>query len=785
MGAQDGADRSASREYSRATATLVAEAVLALRATSDLAVSWDLARQHLHEALGSSHACLLRVDRRSGALFLCEESGVETPYLAERGGPVEWVMRNDRPRFDESVTEEMPCETLLWHQTPVSLATLPLVAGSTAYGFRLVAFDEAHMFDTQERLLLQTMADALGLAIERAHLRRALEDERAQSSQLERRLASSQEFSAEILNLVATELRSPLASVKAYSESLEMVAPHAKSTRTRFLGVIHEECDRMTALLADVSDLSRIEGGECTLRLASTTLKDLARAALDKLSEISHQRGVLLELEADETRVEVDVDLMRRAIENLIQNAIEFSPLGGHVTVTLKGSADDWTCSVQDEGPPLPEEDLASAFEHFHRTRREPPNGSPAASRGPHASRLGLAIARGILELHAGNLWVEQEPGVVGGRPPGPRFCFHAPNRQTASARARRVARQALGRADLTPLFDAIVEMVAATLESSLVSLVLVDPDRGDLFVASSTGHGGAVKGRRTALRAGVAGAVAAWGHPLLVQDIETDRRFRRLNHPQYNTKSLLSVPLRVEGEVIGVVNANNKQNGESFDEDDLGLLVMLTERVGSAIERACAYPDSDRVVEDALTTVRAMTRLKREFALGGRRAVKRSRALARKLGLPPAETDVIGYVASIHDLGMVRFGPETAHPNDLDEKQRNAVRSHPEVSVEILRPLEYLGQVRELVLAHHERWDGSGYPHGLAGDQIPLGARILAVVDAWESMTTPRPWRIAAPRDEAAAELRREAGSQFDPEVVEAFLALLDEELEAPRAAA
>ena len=316
-----------------------------------------------------------------------------------------------------------------------------------------------------------------------------------------------------------------------------------------------------------------------------------------------------------------------------MQNAIEFSPEGGTVRLSLTGRAEDWTCVVQDDGPPLPEADLANVFEHFHRARRLSPAGDaqrgvvPGAVRGPAATRLGLAITRGIVELHAGRLWAEQPVA-----PAGPKFCFTAPLRQTASARARRVARQALGRPDLQPLFDAIVEMVGVSLESTLVSLVLVDPDRGDLFVAASTGHEGAVVGRRTAIRSGVAGAVAAWGHPILVEDIETDRRFRRLNHPQYKTKSLLCVPLRVEGEVIGVVNANNKQNGEAFDEDDLGLLAMLTERVGSAIERACAYPDSERVVDDALAAVQAMTQLKREFALGGRRTVKRARALARTM---------------------------------------------------------------------------------------------------------------------------------------------------------
>jgi len=381
----------------------------------------------------------------------------------------------------------------------------------------------------------------------------------------------------------------------------------------------------------------------------------------------------------------------------------------------------------------------------------------------------------------------DQPDGEISEQPEGggARFGFALPARQVASPRARRIARQAAGRQDLSRLFDAIVEMVAASLEAGIVSLIVVDPDRGDLYVASSIGlEPQGIEGRRTTLRAGVAGAVAAWGRPVLVENIETDRRFRRLNHPQYATKSLLCVPLRVEGEVIGVINANNKTTGEPFDEDDLALLVMLTERVGSAIERACTYPDSDRVVQDALEAVGCMTRLKRDLSLGGRRLVKRARALARALGMSPSDVDVIGYVASIHDLGMVRLEEVTGHAGGLDDEQRHAVSAHPEVSVEILRPLEYLGVVREYILGHHERWDGTGYPRGLAGESIPLGSRILAVVDAWESMTAPRPFRAARSTAEAVAELRREAGRQFDAEVVEAFLAVLEREGELRAAA-
>jgi signal transduction histidine kinase/putative methionine-R-sulfoxide reductase with GAF domain len=756
---------------------LLAEAVLALRTTGDLGVSWGIACANARRAVGAADARLLRVDRRSGALFRVEESGVETPYLAEHGGPVEWVMRHDRALFDEGGGgPNPPRETLLWQLPPGALATLPLEAGNTHYGFLLLAFEAPHAFKPSERLFAQTLADALALALERIDLCLALEHERARVAAAERRLAAAQESASGFMSILAHEMRSPLSSIKAYAETLLGNLDNPAAPRKRFLHVIDEEVERLGGLIRDIHDLSRIESGECTLRLASVSLAELGREVGVRMAEEAGKRGVTVAMENEgEARVEIDVELARRVIGNLIMNAVQFSPEGGTVRVKFATRGDEWVCSVSDDGPVLPAEDLAIVFEGFYRAQRQLAGGQPTHE----GTRLGLAIARSIVHLHGGRMWAEQPAGG------GARFSFALPMRQIASPRARRIARQTVGREDLRHLFDAIVEMVAASLETSIVSLVLVDPDRGDLFVAAAVGlepHG--IGGRRTTMRAGVAGAVAAWGRPVLVENIETDRRFRRLNHPQYQTKSLLCVPLRVEGEVVGVINANNKTSGESFDEDDLALLVMLTERVSSAIERACAYPDSQRVVEDALEAVRCMTRLKRDLSLGGRQLVKRARAVARELGMSPADVDVIGYVASIHDLGMVRFESETGHSGRLDDAQRSALCSHPEVSVEILRPLEYLGVVREYILGHHERWDGTGYPRGLAGEAIPLGSRILAVVDAWESMTTARPFRGPRAMADAREELRREAGRQFDSQVVEAFLAVLEREGEARAAA-
>jgi K+-sensing histidine kinase KdpD len=326
-----------------------------------------------------------------------------------------------------------------------------------------------------------------------------------------------------------------------------------------------------------------------------------------------------------------------------------------------------------DEGPGIPAEDAPHVFERFYRARQ-------TGEQHVEGTGLGLAIARGIVELHGGRIWLETPEHR------GSRFRFAIPLRQMATPGARRIARLIAPRRDLRDLFDQTVEMVAAAMDAEIVSLMLVDPDRGDLFIAASRGlEGQHLAERRITLRSGVAGSVAAWGRPVLVNNIETDRRFRRLNHPQYSTKSLLSVPLRVETEVLGVLNVNNKASREAFDDSDLSLLVALVERVGSAVERAYAYPDSGRAVEEALEAVRSITQLQRDRLLGSRDLVRLVRETARELEVSATDIDVIGYVAAIHDVGMTRVHQEvTSRPGplaageraDLDGARKSASRS-------------------------------------------------------------------------------------------------------------
>ena len=747
--------------------SMLSQALLALRSTSDLGASCAIAGACAVRALGASEFRVLRVEARSGAISCLEESGTEIPYLAEHDGPVQWALRHEVAVLDDGASgAAAPRETLLWLEAPLALATLPLISGGTLFGLLLVGFAQPRPFEPGERLFLQTLSDALALSFERSELRRMLEEEHARLAEAERRQRADEEDSAATMSMVAHELRTPLTAIKANTEALLDNLDNPEAPRQRFLGIVGEECDRLTRLVGDILELSRLEAGQRPLRLSRLDLEKLIRETVEGLQPAARPQGISFRVEVEPSLApEADPDLLRQLLINLAGNAVKYSPPGGTIRIEARRLGEEWTASVEDQGPGIHSDDLPHVFERFFRARH-------AGDRAIEGTGLGLAIGRGIVELHGGRI------GVQSMQPTGTRFHFTLPHRQLASSRARRIARQVQGRPDLGELFERTVEMVAASMNAEIVSLMLVDPERGDLYIAASRGlEGQNLEGRRTSVRSGVAGSVAAWGRPLCVNNIETDRRFRRLNHPQYKTKSLLCVPLRIEDEVLGVINVNNKVSGEAFDEDDLSVLSALVDRVGSAVERACAYPESDQVVSDAVRAVRSVTRLQQDLMFNGHRAVHLARATAREIGMRDAEVDVMGYVASIHDLGMTRLGPRIASTDPLDQAGLEELVHHPEVSLEIIRPLEYLGVVRDIILSHHERWDGNGYPRGLRGTEIPLGGRILAVVDAFASMTRGRPYRSTRTRAEALEEMRQEAGRQFDPEIVEALARVLERE--------
>jgi ribonuclease P protein subunit RPR2 len=153
------------------------------------------------------------------------------------------------------------------------------------------------------------------------------------------------------------------------------------------------------------------------------------------------------------------------------------------------------------------------------------------------------------------------------------------------------------------------------------------------------------------------------------------------------------------------------------------------------------------------------------------------ARALARVV-MPEVEVGpALSYGFLLHDVGKVGI-PESilCKPGPLTEDEYEVMKTHPLIGVQIVAPIAFLNDSVDIIRCHHERWDGRGYPDGLAGEGIPLGARIFSVCDTFDAMTSDRPYRRALPFDDAVAEIERCGGTQFDPDVTTAFVAMCDE---------
>jgi len=167
-------------------------------------------------------------------------------------------------------------------------------------------------------------------------------------------------------------------------------------------------------------------------------------------------------------------------------------------------------------------------------------------------------------------------------------------------------------------------------------------------------------------------------------------------------------------------------------------------------------------------------------------RVTEIAEAIARRLGWDEERLELLQLGGPLHDVGKLGVSEEVlAKPGRLDEEELAQIREHPKLGARILLRIAALRGALPYVLYHHERWDGAGYPTGRAGEQIPLEARVLAVADAFDAMTSDRPYRPALDREDALAEVARCAGTQFDPEIVRIFLELFAERAELPAAAA
>ncbi len=708
----------------------------------------ELQGEHFRRNVSGPHGSC-RVSPRTGS-FLSQVLRRET------------LIVEDAARLDEADWGDLRIDG----STPEAVVGIPIIVGTSLLGVAVLGYHRPLRASARRRRALLFLADQIGLAVDRIRTHAELEQKTVRLEEASASLRRIDEMKSELISVVSHELRTPLTSIKAYTETLiDNVGNPAFTMQEKFLGIINEECDRLTRIVNDVLDLSRMDSGRRKLKSEPLDLNRILDEILPAVEPQLLARRLTVEraFPSDLPALEADADLLKQVLVNLVNNAAKFSREGTSITIRATTAGDRMQIVVEDRGMGIPSDKLGRVFERFYRVEE-------GGAERVGGSGLGLAIVKSVVELHGGTVRVESELGQ------GSRFVLELPMIQRGFRNLMRSLEPFFETSELRTILSSAVEMVAEVMEARNVSVMFFNEDGTELHIRAAHGLDPDMVARaRVKTGASIAGWVAQTCENLLVNDIENDRRFRKLNHPQYETKSLLCVPLRIAGEVVGVVNVSSKSTGQPFDPDDLSLLVAISKRVGTALERVRAAGVSGDVYT-TLNTIRTVIRAKRSYALwSSRRAFKLATDLGRKLGLPEEELEVLGYVARVHDVGMLAVGEDLIlSTRRWTEQERRRVETHPRDGVRVLQPIEFASRVNEIILSHHEHWDGHGYPRGLSGEDIPLAARILALVDAFEAMTLGRPYRDSISETEAMAEIRRCSGTQFDPRVVQEFEAFL-----------
>ncbi|MCX6645753.1 MAG: HD domain-containing protein [bacterium] len=282
-------------------------------------------------------------------------------------------------------------------------------------------------------------------------------------------------------------------------------------------------------------------------------------------------------------------------------------------------------------------------------------------------------------------------------------------------------------------------------------------------------------------IRGSLIGDIAADGKPKIIRHLDDHPGYMHGHEapPGLKWDGLIACPVPVNGDtayLIGVYRTDKHPVSEKDLElltNTVTILEPLLARWESQEKQIGAFMQIAKAIASAVDA-------RDPYLVGhGDRVSEFAQAIARTHGLETKFIERLSLAGLLHDLGRLGI-PESilSKPGNLTPEEMNIVKSHPGLSVRFLERVEYLSDTFSSIRHHHEKYDGSGYPDGLEGEDIPLGARILTVADAFDAMTSPRPFR--GPKTDAAAlkELKKNAGKQFDPIIVEAFVRAHDERL-------
>jgi HD-GYP domain-containing protein (c-di-GMP phosphodiesterase class II) len=325
---------------------------------------------------------------------------------------------------------------------------------------------------------------------------------------------------------------------------------------------------------------------------------------------------------------------------------------------------------------------------------------------------------------------------------------------------------------NIDTFLDLIVEITTHALEAKSGVLMLLDEEKQELYVKSASGLKEEFKNIRLKIGEEACGWAAKHKKPLLVPALS---KIETVQEDPF-MPPLLCAPMLYQDRLIGVLSVAGKLTGESFSEDELLIISNLASQTAIAVENERLHLDAEKTYLEIISALAMAVEARDPYSRGhSDRVMRYSVKVAEKLGLAPELIRNIKDAAELHDVGKIGISDEILKkPDFLNEEEMQIMRKHSLIGEGIIKPIRSLARLSDIIRHHHEWLDGSGYPDGLKKDQIPLGAKILAVADSFDAVTTDRPYRKALSFEAAKEELKKYKDIRYDGKVIEAFLEVI-----------
>lgn len=315
-------------------------------------------------------------------------------------------------------------------------------------------------------------------------------------------------------------------------------------------------------------------------------------------------------------------------------------------------------------------------------------------------------------------------------------------------------------------LLEKIMDYALSITRSDAGSILLIDNDKL-IFKIVKGEKAEKLIGTSVEKGKGISGWVAETGIPVRIPDVSKDKRFNSSidTLTGYQTKSILCMPLKTKSGVIGVLELLNKTDERPYRERDEEIITYLAEQAAISIIKTKFYEDQKNY-EIHLTEMllEAIDFHITEKSGHSRRVARYGNLIAKGLSMSDEEKKRLYFASLLHDIGFLKINPDDAY------KKEEYIK-HPVIGYEMIKPINFYADIAPIILHHHERFDGYGYPSQLKGEDIPLEARIIAVAETFDAMISTMSYRVPVSFSKAVEELKRNAGTQFDPELVDIFV--------------